>query len=215
MNTLYNRVAGQSLERLAALSDGVFAIAMTLLVLDLRLPAGEDIHNEHELWASLVALSPRLIAYLMSFLTLGIFWLGQQAQLSQYTHSDRNLTWINLGFLLTVSVLPFSTGLLAEFMGYRVALIIYWVNLLLLGVWLFSTRRYAHRAGLIKEEVGAAMRAAMERRIVVLQAMYAVGAALCVFNTYLSVAVIMLTQLYSVLTPVLSRLAGAIPGSRR
>ena len=56
----YNRIAGQSVERLAALSDGVFAVAMTLLVLDLHTPVAAAIHGEHDLWRALVALSPRL-----------------------------------------------------------------------------------------------------------------------------------------------------------
>ncbi len=57
MHSLYNRVAGQSVERLAALSDGIFAVAMTLLVLDLRVPAREAVHSEHDLWRVLVVLA--------------------------------------------------------------------------------------------------------------------------------------------------------------
>ncbi len=99
MATSYNQIAGRSVERLAALSDGIFAVAMTLLVLDLRLPATEAIHGEHDLWRALVALGPRLVVYLMSFLTLGIFWVGQQTQLSHLARSDRSLTWIHILFL--------------------------------------------------------------------------------------------------------------------
>ena len=68
-------------ERLAELSDGIFAVAVTLLVLDLRVPAIERVHSEHDLWRSLLALSPRLLMYMMSFMTLGIFWVLQQTQL--------------------------------------------------------------------------------------------------------------------------------------
>ena len=78
MPLAYNRIAGQSLERLAALSDGVFAIAMTLLVLDIRVPEAVSISSEGDLWRALSGLSPRFLVYLMSFLTLGIFWNGQQ-----------------------------------------------------------------------------------------------------------------------------------------
>jgi uncharacterized membrane protein len=67
VRSLYNRIAGQNLERLAALSDGVFAVAMTLLVLDLHAPAAEAIHSEHDLLTALLALAPRLVTYLMSF----------------------------------------------------------------------------------------------------------------------------------------------------
>src|SRR5580658_9411664 len=82
MSTHYNRIAGQSVERLAALSDGVFAVAMTLLVLDLHAPAAEAIHSERDLLHALAPLAPRLLVYLMSFMTLGIFWVGQQVQLN-------------------------------------------------------------------------------------------------------------------------------------
>jgi uncharacterized membrane protein len=75
---------GQSVERLAALSDGIFAVAMTLLVLDLRVPASDAVHTEHDLWHILIALSPRLLIFLMSVMTLGIFWVCQQTQLNQF-----------------------------------------------------------------------------------------------------------------------------------
>lgn len=200
---LYNLIAGQSLERLAALSDGVFAIAMTLLVLDLRFPANasEAIHTEHDLWRALVKLSPRLIAYFMSFLTLGIFWVGQQTQLSRFVRGNRNLAWLHLGFLLAVSLMPFSTGLLAEFITYRVALVVYWLNILLLGVLLFASWLYASRAGLVQDDVTAEMSAAVERRIIIAQALYALGALLCVVNTYVSIAVIVLVQLNYAIAP--------------
>jgi len=149
--TNYNRIAGQNLERLAALSDGIFAVAMTLLVLDLHVPAHDAIQSEQALANALLAFSPRLLTYFMSFMTLGIFWLGQQTQLNHFARSDRNLAWIHLGFLLAVALMPFSTALLAEYITYRLALIVYWLNLLCLGVMLFASIRYGARAGLMKE----------------------------------------------------------------
>ncbi|MGB8970698.1 MAG: TMEM175 family protein, partial [Candidatus Sulfotelmatobacter sp.] len=68
MPSLYNRVAGQNVERIAALSDGIFAVAMTLLVLDLRVPAAEAIHSEQDLRHALIARSPRIIVFLMSIM---------------------------------------------------------------------------------------------------------------------------------------------------
>ena len=137
MPTAYHRIAGTSLERLAALSDGIFAVVMTLLVLDLHVPVVQGLHSEAALWHELGRLAPQLLSYLLSFLTLGIFWVGQQTQLNQLARSNRDLTWIYLGFLLAVSLMPFSTGRLAEFITFRLALGLYWLNLLLLGVLLF------------------------------------------------------------------------------
>ena len=91
MRIRYAAMAGQSVERLAALSDGVFAIALTLLVLDLHVPDARALHSEADLWAALLLLAPRLVPYLLSFMTLGIFWVGQQTQLNQFARSDRTL----------------------------------------------------------------------------------------------------------------------------
>jgi uncharacterized membrane protein len=201
MRTTYNLIAGQNLERVAALSDGVFAIAMTLLVLDLHAPASEAIHTEGDLWRALVPLAPRLIAYLMSFLTLGMFWVGQQTQLNQFARVDRHLSWIHLAFLLAVSFMPFSTALLAEFITYRLALVVYWLNLLLLGGVLLGSWRYAAHAGLLKDDTSVETRTAIERRIVVFQALYALGVALSVVDTYVSIAFIVLLQLNSAVAP--------------
>ena len=152
MPSLYNRVAGQSVERLAALSDGIFAVAMTLLVLDLRVPAVEAVHSERDLWHALAVLSPRLLIFLMSVMTLGIFWVGQQTQLNQFARADRNLAWIHIAFLCCVSLTPFSTSLLAQFIHYEIALLVYWFNILLLGAALFWSWSYARRADLLVDD---------------------------------------------------------------
>jgi uncharacterized membrane protein len=201
MPSLYNRIAGQNLERLAALSDGVFAGAMTLLVLDLRAPAAEAIHSEHDLVTALSALAPRLITYLMSFITLGIFWFGQQTQLDRLDKSDRDLAWLHMAFMFAVTLLPFTTALLSELITLRTALLVYWGNILLLGVLLYATWRYAARAKLIRGDTPEEVTAAICRRIVIAQSFYAFGAVLCVYSTYLSIAFIALVQLNYVLAP--------------
>jgi uncharacterized membrane protein len=165
VTTRYNLIAGQSIERIAALSDGVFAVAMTLLVLDLHAPAAATIHGESELWQALLALAPKVLIYLMSFLTLGIFWVGQQAQIHYLSHGNRDLTWLQLGFLFGISLMPFSTSFMAEFIDYRVALLLYWANILFLGVMLYASWRYAQHAKLLKSELSVEIACAIERRI--------------------------------------------------
>ncbi len=201
--TSYNEIAGRNLERLTALSDGVFAIAMTLLVLDLKIPMTAAIHTEGDLWQALVALSPRLITYLMSFLTLGIFWVGHQTGMHQYGRGNRHLTWITLAFLCAVTFVPFTTALLAEHIDLRLALLIYWFNLVLLGNLLLASWIYAYRAGLMKEENCYEIYFAVKRRIIMGQALYALGALLCIFNTSWSIGFIVLVQLNFALAPKL------------
>ncbi|HET7094636.1 MAG TPA: TMEM175 family protein, partial [Thermomicrobiales bacterium] len=164
METVYNKIAGQSLERLAALSDGVFAIAMTLLVLDLHVPAAAALHSDADLSQALLGLLPNVTAYVMSFMTLGIFWVGQQTQFNTFARSDRTLTWIYLAFLLSVTLMPFSTGLLSSFITHRIALMVYWFNIAVMGAVLFVALRYAAGAGLMRTEALAERRTAQERR---------------------------------------------------
>jgi uncharacterized membrane protein len=195
MTTHYNQVAGQNLHRLEGLSDGVFAFAMTLLVLDLRPPSFESVHSERELWNALIALSPRLLTWLMSFLTLGIFWVGQQTHHDRLSHSDRAYAWLQIAFLMTVSLIPFSTALLAEFIEYRTALLVYWFNLVLIGLTLLAGTWRAQAYGLVKKDASPDAGRALVRRVYVAQTLYAIGAALCVFNTYWSIGFIVAVQL--------------------
>ena len=205
MPTLYNRIANQSLDRLSALSDGVFAFAMTLLVLELRLPERAAIHSEHDLLRALAALAPSLLIYLMGFLTLGIFWNGQQTQLNYVERGDRDLAWIHLAFLFTITLMPFSTRLLADFVHFRTALLVYWANILAPGALLYASWKYVSRHDMIRSDTPPEIRAAICRRVFIAQLLYALGAALCAFGSLWSVAFIFAVQLNYALAPRLPK----------
>jgi uncharacterized membrane protein len=209
----YKQFSGQNLGRLAALSDGIFAVAMTLLVLNVAVPHATVSHPEQPLWAggswqsegqllsTLAPLAPKLLIYFMSFLTLGIFWAGQQTQLNYFARTDHRLTWIHLVFLLVVVLMPFSTALLAEYITYRLPIAIYWLNLMLLGLLLYVSLKYASGAGLMNSDATPEIGRASERRIIVYQLLYAGACLLSVVNTYLAIVVLVLLQLNSVIVP--------------
>jgi TMEM175 potassium channel family protein len=203
--TLYNRIQGRNLERLAALSDGIFAVAMTLLVLDLHVPTAAQVHGEGELFRALAEMGPQWLTYGMSFLTLGIFWAGQQTQLNHIDQGTRDLTWIHLGFLFSITSMPLSTRLLSEFITYRLALGIYWLNIFVPGAMLYWSWSYATRAGLVKSDTPEAVRGSICRRILIAQLLYAAGAALCWLSTWISIAMIVLIQLNYAVAPRLGR----------
>lgn len=201
MGSLYNRVAGQSLDRLGALGDGIFAVAMTLLILDIRVPLPDQIHSEADLWHALVALGPRFVMYVMSFVTLGMFWNGHQTQLHFLARSDRDLAWIHIVFLAFITLIPFTTTLLAQFIGYRLALLAYWANILAIGIAIYWSWIHANTAGLVRDDVAPEAWSSMRRRILIAQSLYALGAALCVFNTYWSIGFIFAVQLNYAIAP--------------
>jgi uncharacterized membrane protein len=197
----FNEFAGTSLDRLAGISDGIFSVGMTLLVLGLAVPA-LTVRTEGDLWQALLRLGPSVLVYTMSFTTLGIFWVGQGTQLNLLARSNRNYSWLQLGFLLAVTLVPFSTALLARFPTFRVALVEYWLNIVLLGMTLLAGLQYGLRAGLF--EPGGMTEAAplMRGRILIAQSLYAIATATCIFfPTWVSITVIFLVQLNYVIAP--------------
>jgi uncharacterized membrane protein len=184
---------------------------MTLLVLDLRVPAQHLVHSAAPLWTHralhsealfrhvLAHVAPRFLTYCMSFMTLGIFWLAQHAQMQRLSRSDRRFAWLTIAFLAAITLMPFSTALLAEFITFRLALAVYWFNLLLLGVLLYVSLSYAAEAALLRLEVTQDVLLTHRRRIVAYQSLYFVCLLLCVVSTYLSIALIIALQLNSVL----------------
>jgi uncharacterized membrane protein len=144
------------LARLEAFSDGVFAIAITLLVLELGVEEGAEAHLLH----SLLHEWPAYLAYFTSFLTIGVIWLQHSAITGALRAADGTLYRLNLLVLLLAGFLPFPTRLLSEFIGERdperVAAVFYGLTLLALALALTAFVRYAaeHRR-LVKDEVSA------------------------------------------------------------
>jgi uncharacterized membrane protein len=196
-------LSGTNPDRLSGISDGIFSVGMTLLVLGLVVPAAKDTGvSEERLWAVLQSLAPHVLVYTMSFMTLGIFWLGQGTQLSHLARSNRNFVWIHLVFLFAVTLVPFSTALLANYYWLKVALVEYWLNIVLLGATLFAGLLYGLHANLFQEEGRREMAYLMRGRILIAQALYAGATALClIFPTWVSIVLIVLIQLNYVLAP--------------
>lgn len=202
VNEPYNRFSGQSLEHLTALTDGLFAVAMTLLVLDLRVPAAAA-YSEHGLGRALAHLGPSFAAYLLSFTMLGTFWLAVH------------------------TLLPFTAALLAHYVHLRLAVGLYWLNILLLGVTLEWAARHGRRAFLpgaggpaggepgatqpgagVSGDQARARLAIFRRRILLAQVLYALAALICPASTVASVIALAVVQLYFIVSPRLARRPG-------
>jgi uncharacterized membrane protein len=197
----FNDFAGTNVDRLAGISDGIFAVGMTLLVLGLAVPT-LSAHSEEDLWRELLRLGPSVLVYTLSFMTLGIFWVGQGTQLNLLARSNRHYSWLQLAFLFSVTLVPFATGLLARYATFRVALVVYWLNILLLGITLLAALQYGLRAGLFDLTDRPEAIPLMRGRILTAQSFYAIATATClVFPTWVSIALIFLIQLNYVIAP--------------
>jgi uncharacterized membrane protein len=198
----FNDLVGTSIDRLAGISDGIFSVGMTLLVLGLVVPTVGSVRSDSDLWQALLRLGPSVLIYMLSFMTLGIFWVGQGGQLGRLARSNRNYAWLQLAFLFAVTLVPFSTALLAHFPTLRVALVEYWLNIVLLGVMLGASAEYALHARLFQEVESPELARLFRGRIVIAQSLYAFATALClIFPTWVSITLIVLIQLNYVVAP--------------
>jgi len=128
--------------RITALVDGIFAVAMTLLVLDLKLPEGIKMNTDAELWRQLAALRGHFLIYALSFVVLGTYWVGNHFQFNFVRKVDRGFLWLNLLFLLFITLLPFSTNLLGGSHDLHIPVVVYGINVLLLSLILLVSLRY-------------------------------------------------------------------------
>ena len=116
--------------RLEALTDGIFAVSMTLLVLDLQFPP-HVFDREASAWTALVALLVRLDDYVISFVVLCVFWLAHLRLLNRLREADVPFIWLNLAFLLLTTLVPALTALIGDNPTHPRAAILYGANLAL------------------------------------------------------------------------------------
>ncbi len=122
-----------STRRMEALTDGVFAIAMTLLVLDFKVPTIPEGSSVDALPKLILALWPNFFNYVQSFILLGIFWLVHHRQFDCIKSIDHGLLWLNIGSLMFIVLIPFSTSLVAEYGDLQIGAVIFECNLLAIG----------------------------------------------------------------------------------
>jgi uncharacterized membrane protein len=127
--------------RLEAFSDGVFAIVITLLILDIRLPEVDYAH----LGETLKEVYPRILSYVMSFVVIGIYWISHHNSFQLIHKTNKAFLWMNIFLLLFISFIPFPTSLMGRYPFQTIPVMIYGINLLIANVIGFCMLLYIHR----------------------------------------------------------------------
>lgn len=152
------KVFGLSTNRIEAFSDGVFAVAITLLILEVKVP---HLALGESLWGELLHLWPKFLAYIVSFSVIGIFWVGHHIMFHYIKRADRTLLWLNTLLLMFISAIPFAAALIGEYRTEQAAVALYGGLLFVTGLifyllWAYAS--YQHRL----------IRPAMPRELVIL-----------------------------------------------
>ena len=133
------------LHRSEALTDGIFAVAMTLLVIELKLPEHGLVHSPEQLVEALVGLVPKAISWALSFFILALFWIGHHRVFATVRRADGRLVALNLLQLAVASLMPFSSALSGEYGNVLLSQVVFSINMALLGVTALFVLEYVHR----------------------------------------------------------------------
>jgi uncharacterized membrane protein len=188
---------GMSTGRIEAFSDGVFAVAITLLALDLPRPEPGEASLAHELahgW-------PQYLAFVVSFFTVGIIWVNHHAQFSLFHHGDRTLLFLNLTLLGFVTVLPVTTSIAASYLRgggdqAQLAVAVYALSLEAMSLAFYLLWRHAGRAGLMLSSISPQMLSRRTRRNMVGHVVYLLAAVLAFLSPFAALALCGAVALY-------------------
>jgi uncharacterized membrane protein len=139
--------SGKGVDRIAAFSDAIFAFAMTLLVIGIAIPSASVAMTGDELARILVGSIPDILAYFLSFFSVGLYWFAHHRTFRYIRRSDNGLTWINLALLLFIAFTPFSSSLLIRFGDLAVAWIVFAatmgsVGIMSAGLWAYASENH-------------------------------------------------------------------------
>jgi len=179
--------------RIETLSDGIFAIVMTLLILELHVPNLPTNAPNVEVAPALIALWPKFLSYIVAFVSLGFFWVGHHIMYHGIRRADRTLLWLNIFFFMFVSLLPFSTSVLNAFSQAFVAPLFFGTNLAIIGWLLFFQWTYAKsQPDMFAEFVSAEYRETVTLRMLLVPAATTLTAFICFWSVEISLAIYLL-----------------------
>ena len=188
------------LTRIEAFSDGVFAIVVTLLVLELKVPELHDHGSASELGAHLLELFPKFLSWLISFVIVCKFWLNHHHILGLARHADYAMVWLNSIFLMFQSFVPFPTAMMGEYPTNPVAVTGFGVVMAFNTLLFVALQAYILR-NLLKPELAGTQDPRFVRKSFVGVGSYLLGAAAAWFSVHLAFALYRLTPLFFIVPP--------------
>lgn len=134
-----------SKHRIHALTDGIFAVAMTLLVIELKIPESMHVKNNVQLIEAMIHLIPKFVGWVVSFMVLAFFWWGHHRAFNAVRHVDGRLIALNIAFLGFVSFMPFASALTGEYARALASQIVYATAMFCAAFFAQLIWRYIHR----------------------------------------------------------------------
>lgn len=185
--------------RLEQLSDGIFAIVMTILVFEIKVPAIWGQIDNYGLWLQIKQLLPLLLSYVLSFSLLFTYWRAHHFFISVYAKNiDSMLTNINALFFMFISLIPFSASILGQYNRNELAVIVFGIHIILIGLTLYWMRRYVLYSPHIKNpEIGKREIRGSTIRILVPVFFALIAIPFCFFSIKLAITLFTLVVIFN------------------
>ncbi|MEP7230600.1 MAG: TMEM175 family protein [Ginsengibacter sp.] len=187
------------LERLILFSDAVFAIAITLLVIDLKIPELSEPVTELKLVNALLSLLPKIIGFLLSFFLIGLYWTIHHRLFGFVIAYTQRLLWLNLFFLLGIVLLPFTTAFYSEytFNFLKTPIIIYSLNFCYIGLMSFSLWKYVSSSkNNLSDNLSPLLAEYYTLRAIAIPIIFAIIIVVSLFNPKLAIYIPPLTPVF-------------------
>jgi len=184
------------LSRIESFSDGVIAIIITLMMFSIKIPVIDSTTDSEVIWDKLYPMFPAIIAYLLSFVMIGVMWVNHHQFLHQLKHADRKLLWFNLHLLFWMSLLPIPTNLLGQNYHRPEITALYGFVMFMCAVSFLIMREYVNsNHTLFIDNLSLELRKKQRRKLIGTCILYFISIFTGYLSVYLSLAIFILIMI--------------------
>lgn len=204
--SIFDVIQTRSEKRIETLSDGVFAVAMTLLILDIKLPPISNDISTTEYGSAIFALWPKVGVFILSFVILARAWELHRYVFNYLIRYDHTLIYLNMAYLMAIAFLPFSTSLVGEHSQFEISAVIYSANFLAIAGLKFLVWSYAtHEHRLVSDELRPSIVKWLKKRLGLSIVVITVAILTALIYPQASILLLLLYQLMMVIVPLFRR----------
>jgi len=183
-------------KRVEALVDGVFAIAMTLLAFDLRVSDIIKSIANFNIPSVIYNIWPHFLIYSISFIILGFYWIEHHIQYDYIKSSSKYFLWINIFFLMFIALIPFSTGVLGLYLGEQFSIVLYGINIILIGILSYFHWWYVNFRRLVSKDTTPVVISTIKKSILIAPIIASISIFISFFSLWASLVIYVFVPIY-------------------
>jgi len=183
-------------KRVEALVDGIFAIAMTLLAFDLKVSDIIAPVANFDIMSVISNILPHILIYAFSFIILGFYWIEHLIQYDYIKASSKYFLWINIFFLMVIAFIPFTTGILGRYLNEQFSIVLYGINIILIGILSYFHWWYVNSSNLVSKDTTPVVISAINKSILLAPGIAIISIIISFFSLQVSLGIYAIVPIY-------------------